>query len=693
MCAAHYSEFATKEGYLIMRMNRQYTTVGETLRGVELAFRGMIEGQGIKVLSCNVISHGETASVRYEGNKLTGFHIALCMPWVSQEATVSLDDVHMFTASWMHEGDHVIDSDMEVMMQAGREGLSSLLNYIEDVRVDTRGAKRGTHGNLVALRSERIEQLAARSAIGREGEAPWTGFEAQYAGWSLKCFGLMINAGYDCPTIKKVWDNQPSKVQAKWRKLLARVAACQSTQDALDLARALTTEKEKGETRKGDDDDDEGRCVNPGEGDDEGETRDTGDDEGDDEGETGEGDKREGGDDEGDEGDDEGQPGDDDEGETGDDEGDDDEGGKGIDDTGDDEGDDTGETGEGDEGGEGDDEPIDFSDFENNNKRDDELTGEDVQHLRIDDGESKDDEGHNEEHASTAISSYKPGNIKTTRISDTASRDVANSTPIPAKLRNLILGLLRAPEKTDVRRFKTSGRFDSRAMLRATTGAADVFKRRFRQEGMNTAVTLIVDCSISMSTYVGSATLMNRAAQFAYALSVCIEATGQSCEVFGFGDQARSRIWNNVDDQNGYTDQVRINQCSLFPVKTRREKVRHVLGKFDSLSRAASGGTPLSAAMLDATTRLVNERATRRVLLCLTDGECNSGPLACKMAQRMAWAQGVEIVGIGCGYDCSESFYDSENFMDVNEMTQGGLAKLIKKLNSPARRLDSKRVA
>jgi Mg-chelatase subunit ChlD len=95
------------------------------------------------------------------------------------------------------------------------------------------------------------------------------------------------------------------------------------------------------------------------------------------------------------------------------------------------------------------------------------------------------------------------------------------------------------------------------------------------------------------------------------------------------------------------------------------------------------GGTPLSPAIMAAGRMLADVGATRRVLMVLTDGECDFGADGVTRACSLAADMGIETVGIGM--DCpsvTAAFppHYSVNVENLHQLATTGLGVLVRML-------------
>jgi nitric oxide reductase activation protein len=98
--------------------------------------------------------------------------------------------------------------------------------------------------------------------------------------------------------------------------------------------------------------------------------------------------------------------------------------------------------------------------------------------------------------------------------------------------------------------------------------------------------------------------------------------------------------------------------------------------------------TPLSAAIATGGPNVLDEIvADRKIMLVLTDGDCDAGMFATREAIKMAEARGVEVVGIGFGVTLAGRFPIYVDVPHTTALVTGGLGLLAKALeHGPAAR-------
>jgi hypothetical protein len=216
-----------------------------------------------------------------------------------------------------------------------------------------------------------------------------------------------------------------------------------------------------------------------------------------------------------------------------------------------------------------------------------------------------------------------------------------------AKLKAIVTRLLTAPERWGWDSGAFAGRFDTRRGVQAMNGSEAVFKRRWETEGLNTALSIVIDSSGSMSGRMGLAV------DAAYAIAEAAEAARCSVEVQAFSNAvATGSGMYAANDMFGLNVGVgsQMGTTSLLVAKPFHKKIVDCAVNFGNLKRIHTGSTPDYATVKTAATRLSYRPEGRKIIMVLTDGygEISSMGLLCEHSQQLL---GVEIIGIAIGMD------------------------------------------
>ncbi len=239
------------------------------------------------------------------------------------------------------------------------------------------------------------------------------------------------------------------------------------------------------------------------------------------------------------------------------------------------------------------------------------------------------------------------------------------------------------------------GRINPNGLYRVASGDDRVFRTRFETRAKNTALSLLVDCSGSMTW--GNKILV--AAQAAYALSTVLERLGVTHEVIGFTTKKSAPMVRAMreDSMPGMDeDSYARSEAIYMPIfkgfnerLTAEAKQRLAYAFADSHDFCRNNVDGECVQM--AAHRLRMQRADRHALIVLSDGEpaCSPGSYESgnmlrshlKASVQQAKAFGVEVFGIGIMSRAVENYYDKcvvlNNVADLPTTVMGELTKLM----------------
>ena len=262
------------------------------------------------------------------------------------------------------------------------------------------------------------------------------------------------------------------------------------------------------------------------------------------------------------------------------------------------------------------------------------------------------------------------------RVTSTAERANAPATenlmagqvltqllPRNAVLHGQIARLLVSEEMRQTTHRETSGRLDRRALARMRTGALDVYTRREEAPGIDTAVLILIDGSSSMNEgrYPYGQSRMAIAQCAAWHIARAAEAANGKVAIVAF----------HAGDTDPRTALLTVVKPWEVRTDDRAAAITAIEGK---------NTTPLSPAIIECSRMLAAVNATRHILLCLTDGECNYRAAGVRAACAIAQDHGVEPVGIGINCDQVVAAFPprySVNVKDLAQLAATGLGVLV----------------
>jgi hypothetical protein len=244
----------------------------------------------------------------------------------------------------------------------------------------------------------------------------------------------------------------------------------------------------------------------------------------------------------------------------------------------------------------------------------------------------------------------------------------------------LMMELRRMLTRTDIDSCepgKKAGRLRVAALSRATVTDA-VFERRERMDGINSAVSILVDGSGSMGTADRMIAAKDMALTLGHMLSQCV---GVKFEVsvfdsgsnVGYDKDFALRMRDQMNDATG------ICNCALRVCKSFAEPVGKLYARLPA--QFPRGGTPDYEAIVLAARRLRAVDAGRKILLVMTDGE---GARADRVAGYVKQLEhdGITCIGIGLQFDMGDRFANRVTVTNVAELSSAASLALFRALGT-----------
>lgn len=631
------------------------------LRDAIVKITQILAGSGIEVTQRGVSAYVEADR--------TGKPIRVNLPYLPDNASIELCEA--IQGFLDHEVAHIMFSDFSLIESAVKSGCKSVMNALEDTRIERKMAQRfnGSAGNLSTTGKFFLDEYIKPKME-----------EAASQGDANAVLGLLM-----VPLLRSMAGQHVFKdfmsdkmhivdpIYSRIKDLEPRIKALETTQDCLEVAEEIKRRIE------GEDDNDEGEDGPSSGGGSSGEgssgkkgkskgegkskpspkpEKDEGEEEGEGEGESG---GPAGGEDEAPEEDEEGEGS----GGKGEEESPPEEGegeGAGPEDEGEEEGEDEGE-GEGEEeGGSMEVSPessLDWSELDKNAVSDyDEALSELISQEALDVSKaapyivySKDNDTIEPLHVG---SEYKP--VMFTSLAEKVEHMVG---PLQKDLERAISARSLRTWEAGLKR----GRINPSALAKLSTGDTRVFRKRHESTTKDVAVSLVIDMSGSMSM----SGKIGLAAQSAYALSQVLERIGIVHEVICFttreprGDSSRlaadvKKLGRNFTRSEGLYMPV---------IKDFRERVNsEVKQRFGWLPHTSTMRNNIDGECVEAAARrLMVRREAGKVMIVLSDGQpaCYGDGAALQKHLRdtvkTVTKAGVNVVGIGIQSDAVRSYY------------------------------------
>lgn len=215
------------------------------------------------------------------------------------------------------------------------------------------------------------------------------------------------------------------------------------------------------------------------------------------------------------------------------------------------------------------------------------------------------------------------------------------AVPGGGKLRFEVKRLFADTGRCDWDTHRKTGALNVKALPSISSGATRVFKRMDEVEGVDSAVLILLDVSLSMfyETANGPPALIKAAVPTVSGLHQAVTAAGAECAVWAFGNYP----------------------VSLSPWGGAAAKLRDRLEHIDGYGQTNDG----LAVRLCGDILLARDEA-RRVLFVVTDGQGDSDTTKDRVAALERC--GVTVIGVGIGVDVSGTYGQSVMVKDAADL-------------------------
>jgi cobalamin biosynthesis protein CobT len=239
-----------------------------------------------------------------------------------------------------------------------------------------------------------------------------------------------------------------------------------------------------------------------------------------------------------------------------------------------------------------------------------------------------------------------------------------------AATRAKLLAALRSMDFVGWSTHEESGRLDRKAYTRFATGQANVFSRREYKEADTAAVSILIDCSLSMNWEVEAGSSRIQVAQaIAIQLASIISKSNASFEINGFK--------GGTSSEPG----VAVQRIEFIPFKQWGEALPKAAAKLGAMCELASRGTPDYSAVYIKLEELSRRQDSRKLFFVLTDAE--SYNLAhMEYLQQFADKRGIKVIAIGIGdTQVSKCFRNAENVNNAKDMASKSFCNILKEVS------------
>lgn len=266
------------------------------------------------------------------------------------------------------------------------------------------------------------------------------------------------------------------------------------------------------------------------------------------------------------------------------------------------------------------------------------------------------------------------------------------------KTRHMVAGMQKQLERALLSRERRGwnpgqrkGKLNPGGLFKAMTGDDRLFRKRYEVTGRKTAVSLVNDCSGSMN-----GERIQMASIASYAIAEVLERLKMDFEVSGFTTRDCPEMQSAINAEQSNTGQYvqySRDEALHLPIFKGfgerfdpRAKARLALMGDDYYSASEKGG--LLQANIDgesialAAHRLTQQKAERRVMLVLSDGQPAGSPgyglrQHLKRTVKDIEASGIDVVGIGIQSHAVKDYYSKSVVLtDVFDLPTTVMAQL-----------------
>jgi cobaltochelatase CobT len=229
------------------------------------------------------------------------------------------------------------------------------------------------------------------------------------------------------------------------------------------------------------------------------------------------------------------------------------------------------------------------------------------------------------------------------RAAEDAAKDVRGAmAATAAQMRRALKAIARDRWKGG----RLEGRLDAARLAGVAVGNFECHKRKVRGEDIDTAVSVLIDCSGSMGN--GQLDICQ---QLALILEQAFANTKIKHEIVGFttadmADADPSFKTMIAAHAKKAGSKVQGRAVGLYEFRKFGQSHHSALCTIGNMTKAPMGYTPTSDAILFTHDRLAQRQEQRHVMFVLTDGSPDNNA-ACKKAVQAVERCGVTVVGIG----------------------------------------------
>jgi Mg-chelatase subunit ChlD len=213
---------------------------------------------------------------------------------------------------------------------------------------------------------------------------------------------------------------------------------------------------------------------------------------------------------------------------------------------------------------------------------------------------------------------------------------------------------LQSVAKSTWKSGRADGVIDDKRLAGVMLGNLEIHRKKIEGEKIDTAVSILIDCSGSMDVVIAICQ------QLGLILQAAFQGTPIKFEIIGYtsGDEENlppsAKVMATALAANGQKDAVRT--IEIYQFKGFSSTNSDALLSLGNMTRVKQGGTPTGDAILIAHSRLSKRPERRHVMMVLTDGAPDDAA-TCKQAVESVERYGVSVLGMGIGSNAVQTCF------------------------------------
>lgn len=221
---------------------------------------------------------------------------------------------------------------------------------------------------------------------------------------------------------------------------------------------------------------------------------------------------------------------------------------------------------------------------------------------------------------------------------------------------------------------RMDGRIDDKRLASVVTGNIEIYRKKIVAPKIDTAVSILIDCSGSM------ASKLDVCQQLGLVMQAAFQGTPIKFEILGYTTSDNANLPPHLQVMaaavHKKTGKDAVRSIALYEFSGFDSPYLETLRSIGNMKKPARSGTPTGDAILMAHQRLSARKERRHVMFVLTDGIPDNAS-ECKKAVKATERHGCSVLGIGIGTNSiKKGFTNSVVINNVSDITAVVMSKM-----------------